>query len=312
MSRQTIIDTANAENGTKESPPNSNKTKYGVWYGLNGQKWCAIFVSWVYDHAGFPLGNIESPKGYQSCQGGYNHWKSSGELTKEPQMGDIALYDWDGDGHCDHTGIFDSWKDAGKTIFFSWEGNTAVGNDSDGGIVMRRERKRSLVRAFASPHMLGGTPPAAVDNNIKKGDVGTEVTAVQKMLHDLNYTITVDGDFGEKTESVVKQFQMDNHVDATGIITPEVLGLLEERSLEPNVPDKKFISGSYLRKGNSGSAVVALQKALNSEGASPQLTADGVFGNDTVTALKAFQKLHDLDADGIAGPKTFAVLDIKV
>ena len=53
MSRQSIIDTAAAENGTKESPANSNKTKYGQWYGLDGEKWCAIFVSYVYDHMRF-------------------------------------------------------------------------------------------------------------------------------------------------------------------------------------------------------------------------------------------------------------------
>jgi len=52
MSRQSITDIAQAENGTKESPADSYKTKYSVWYGLKGQKWCAIFVSWVYHHAG--------------------------------------------------------------------------------------------------------------------------------------------------------------------------------------------------------------------------------------------------------------------
>ncbi len=312
MSRQTIIITAKGEDGTKESPANSNKTKYGVWYGLNGEKWCAIFVSWVYDHAGSPLGFIETAKGYQSCQGGYNHWKTTGQLTNDPQIGDIVLYDWNGDGHCDHTGIFDVWTDAGKTSFFAWEGNTSVSNDSDGGIVMRRQRKRNLVRAFASPAVLGNTSPTVTDNNIKIGDIGTEVTSIQKMLHDLNYTITVDGEFGNKTELVVKQFQTDNQIPATGIVTPEVVGLLEEKSSEPNVADKKFISGSYLRKGDSGSAVLALQKALNTEGAIPQLTADGVFGSDTVAALKMFQKAKSLDVDGIAGPKTFAALGISV
>ncbi|HEY5367484.1 MAG TPA: hypothetical protein VIJ75_00710 [Hanamia sp.] len=42
MSRQTIIESAASQNGTKESPANSNKAKYGVWYGLNGVKCCAI------------------------------------------------------------------------------------------------------------------------------------------------------------------------------------------------------------------------------------------------------------------------------
>lgn len=160
MSRQEIIKVAALENGTKESPSNSNKTKYGQWYGLNGEKWCAIFVSWVYDHAGYPLGFIEAAKGYQSCQGGYNFWKAKGQLTKDPQPGDIVLFDWDGNDHCDHTGIFESWVDFTKTNFFSWEGNTSVNNDSDGGMVMRRIRSRALVRAFASPVVLNDPSPA--------------------------------------------------------------------------------------------------------------------------------------------------------
>lgn len=67
MSRQSIIDTAAAEDGTKESPANSKKRKYGQWYGLDGVKWCAIFVSFVYDHAGHRLEAIDKSKGYQSC-----------------------------------------------------------------------------------------------------------------------------------------------------------------------------------------------------------------------------------------------------
>ena len=46
------------ELGTLESPPNSNRTKYGAWYGFDGFPWCAMFVSWVYDKAGSPLGKI--------------------------------------------------------------------------------------------------------------------------------------------------------------------------------------------------------------------------------------------------------------
>ena len=122
MSRQSIIDTATAENGTKESPANSNKTKYGKWYGLDGVKWCAIFVSFVYDKAGYPLEAIDRPKGYQSCQSGFNFWKRNNRITKDPQPGDIVLYDWSGDGICDHTGIFVKWLDAAKTKFHAWEG----------------------------------------------------------------------------------------------------------------------------------------------------------------------------------------------
>lgn len=118
MSRANIIAAAKLEENINESLAGSNKQKYGVWYGLNGVKRCAIFVSYVYNKAGHPLGKIETSNGYRYCQGGYNFWKSKGELTKDPQQRDIVLYTWKGDGHCDHTGIFEAWTDASKKNLF--------------------------------------------------------------------------------------------------------------------------------------------------------------------------------------------------
>ena len=52
-----------------------------------------------------------------------------------------AIFDWDG-GLPDHVGIV--IRVAGDELH-TVEGNTAVGNDSDGGEVMRRRRSRALV-----------------------------------------------------------------------------------------------------------------------------------------------------------------------
>ncbi|MBD0711030.1 MULTISPECIES: penicillin-insensitive murein endopeptidase [unclassified Streptomyces] len=59
-------------------------------------------------------------------------------------------------------------------------------------------------------------------------------------------------------------------------------------------------------KGNRGSDVVALQYLLDGQGA--QLTADGVFGAGTDTAVRSFQSSHGLGADGIVGPQTWRAL----
>lgn len=311
MSRKDIINIASREDGTKESPPGSNKTKYGQWYGLNGVKWCAIFVSWVYDHAGYPLGFIETTKGYQSCQGGYKFWKTHGQLTKEPQAGDIVLFDWAGDGHCDHTGIFETWADRSKMDFFCWEGNTAVNNDSDGGMVMRRRRSRALVRAFASPVVLENPSPSIITHTLRRGDAGANVTAVQKLLYDLKFPITVDGDFGKETETIVKQYQHNHHLEITGTVSPALKGAMKEEVEQSRIAKKRFTSGSYLRKGNAGAAVIRFQIALNESGIKPKVTVDGVFGNETYKALKLFQRKHRLTVDGIAGPETFVALGIS-
>jgi hypothetical protein len=63
----------------------------------------------------------------------------------EPLPGDIAIYNWDG-GAPDHIGIVEEYLGNGQ--FHAIEGNTAVGNDSNGGQVMRRVRSITNVEGF--------------------------------------------------------------------------------------------------------------------------------------------------------------------
>ncbi|WP_159799234.1 CHAP domain-containing protein [Flavobacterium sp. MK4S-17] len=148
-----VIQIALAEVGTTEVPKNSNKTKYGKWFGLNGVAWCGIFCSWVYAKAGVPLGNIGFTKGFAGCQTAVAHFKKTGEITTTPQVGDLVFFDWNKDKRHDHVGIFNGWKDKGKGEFYTVEGNTAIGNDSNGGQVMSRTRNTS-VALFVHPKVL--------------------------------------------------------------------------------------------------------------------------------------------------------------
>lgn len=61
-----------------------------------------------------------------------------------------------------------------------------------------------------------------------------------------------------------------------------------------------------LRHGSTGQAVLQLQKALNTNGAN--LYPDGVFGDETEKAVRAYQLKMNLVVDGIAGPKTLGAL----
>jgi hypothetical protein len=136
-----IVRIATNEIGYSETPINSNKTKYGQWFGLDGVAWCGIFVSWVYTHAGLRLGNIGFKKGFAGCQTAVAYFKKQGSITKEPMIGDIVFFDWNGDGRFDHTGIFVRQIDSSS--FETIEGNTSLTNQSNGGQVMRRMRKYS-------------------------------------------------------------------------------------------------------------------------------------------------------------------------
>ena len=137
-----IVEIARKEIGTTEVPLNSNKTKYGVWFGLDGVHWCAIFVSWVYATAGKPIAWGGYRNGYAGCQTAYAYFKKNLLLVTDPQPGDIVLFDWNGDKRYDHTGIFVEW--ISKDKFKSIEGNTSLANDSNGGEVMERVRSKKV------------------------------------------------------------------------------------------------------------------------------------------------------------------------
>lgn len=146
-----ILKTAIAELGMVENPLNSNLQKYGEWYGLNGYAWCAMFVSWVFSHAGLPLPHIDTDNGMSYCPSAINYFKRENQVTYKPVAGDIVFYDWEGDKRFDHTGIFLQERASTPDTFIAIEGNTALGNDSNGGQVMLRIRNYKTVHIFVHP-----------------------------------------------------------------------------------------------------------------------------------------------------------------
>ncbi len=149
--RATIVSIAANEVGYSEVPANSNKTKYGKWFGLDGVAWCGMFVSWAYAKAGAPLGNIGFTKGFAGCQTAVAFFRKHKLLVTEPMPGDIVFFDWNADGRHDHTGIY--VRKLSATTFETIEGNTSLTNQSNGGQVMRRTRTLSNV-LFARPRSL--------------------------------------------------------------------------------------------------------------------------------------------------------------
>ena len=136
-----IVQIAESQLGVTEKPKNSNKTIYGKWANYDGVPWCGLFVSWCYAQAGKPLPKIGFAfAGFAGCQTAVAYFRKAKKIVTDPQAGDIVFFDWNNDGRHDHTGIFVKWDDADhiQTI----EGNTAFGNDSNGGNVMRRSRHK--------------------------------------------------------------------------------------------------------------------------------------------------------------------------
>lgn len=136
-----ILSIASKEIGTGETPANSNRTKYGKWFGLDGVPWCGMFVSWVYAQAGYPLGNIGFSKGFAGCQTAVQYFKKAGKIVTDPQPGDIVFFDFNKDGRHDHTGIYLRGSKNKDLVFETIEGNTSKTNNTNGGLVMVRLRK---------------------------------------------------------------------------------------------------------------------------------------------------------------------------
>lgn len=68
----------------------------------------------------------------------------------------------------------------------------------------------------------------------------------------------------------------------------------------------------FLRKGDNGPAVQKIQQALIDSGFSlPRFGADGIFGDETKSAVKNYQQARGLMPDGIVGPITIGKLDLE-
>lgn len=146
--REKALLIAKKELGIKEFPYGSNIVKYSTWYGLNGP-WCAMFITWCYAQAG-NKNTFKRGSNYAYCPFIVNDARAERNglrTVSKPIPGDLVLYDWDG-GVSDHIGIFERWVTPGSS-FLAIEGNTSLGNQSNGGQVMRRLRFQSQVEIFA-------------------------------------------------------------------------------------------------------------------------------------------------------------------
>ncbi len=160
--RGKVIELAQAEIGTVESPPGSNNVKYNTWFYnravRDGDKpgasyaWCATYCMKIYFDAGIPFPRADYLKGYSSVPSLKRARKA--EIITEPQPGDLVLFEFNGRPEPDHIGIFDHWIEEGKT-FYCIEGNTSSkGSQDNGGAVLRQQRSIRLVDCFISPREL--------------------------------------------------------------------------------------------------------------------------------------------------------------
>lgn len=143
---------------------------------------------------------------------------------------------------------------------------------------------------------------------IARGDRGLPVADVQKRLHELGYSPSgleaemQESSFGEATEAAIREFQAARGLRPDGRVDEVTWRELVEASFKLG---DRFL---YLRVPPfRGDDVRELQAYLNRLGFNAG-REDGIFGQETDRALRAFQNDMGLPVDGIAGTSTISCL----
>lgn len=230
-----VIETARRELGVIEEP--TNLTKYGRWFGLDGQPWCAIFVTWAFSQAGMDLRSMLGP-GIEYTPTFAALGVKAGWQVAEPQAGDICLFRFPSMGRISHVGIV---VEPSGTSIVTIEGNTtsqpnaSIEMQRNGGMVAQRVRARGLVPVLLRPpyEPCSAPPPAqppadadalavlaqairdAKKTVLRRGSKGPAVVIAQTRLG-----IKADGDFGPLTQAAVTAWQRAHGLVADGIVGP--------------------------------------------------------------------------------------------
>ena len=157
---------------------------------------------------------------------------------------------------------------------------------------------------------------ATDDGTLKKGSQGAAVKLLQKRLKELGYYKSwVDGDYGNETVTAVKNFQRKNGLSVDGVAGSTTLKKLNSTSAidvngktEEDKKEESSSSDGSLKKGSQGEKVKELQRRLKELGYYKDYV-DGDYGDATVKAVKAFQKMNGLTEDGVAGSTTLKKLN---
>lgn len=166
-----------------------------------------------------------------------------------------------------------------------------------------------------SKYQASATQSAGGYSTLQKGDMGTKVASLQNRLIELGYLSgSATGIFDTATENAVKEFEAAYGRQRTGIATESMQSYLFSQSAYPAwrvtpTPTPFLVtptptanaSSRYtaLQYGSSGTEVKNLQTRLKYLGYYSG-KIDGIYGNATVKAVKAFESAYDRTETGIA------------
>lgn len=163
------------------------------------------------------------------------------------------------------------------------------------------------------------------EDTLSVGSQGEKVVVLQYFLSILSEFIeyipevTIDGIFGEGTKNAVIAFQKYEGLTPDGIAGERTWNLLYNRArgiinslgidFDLRLTSYNQYPGSPLSYGSRGDSVQTLQNYLNyialSYRAVPFVSSTGFFGNETETAVRAYQSRFGLPETGVVDKETW-------
>jgi len=172
-----------------------------------------------------------------------------------------------------------------------------AGRVGDALDVIAKEVNR-IIGANGGPPFVSDPPGALSYPIVRKGSTGDFVRIVQRAVGAVD-----DGIFGGNTYKAVCRYQATHRFVVDGIVGPvtwtAILGSCNADDHGAMVLPGR--SKPVLRVGSRGYDVKVVQKIVG-------VADDGVFGNVTSAAVKAYQLRKGLVADGVVGEKTWAAM----
>lgn len=269
----------------------NNDTKYGDWYGLPNQPWCAMFVSWC----GNEIGVLDEafPR-FAGCTTGFHEMEGWGITTNDhiiPEAGDLIFFEWDGDDDdYDHVGIVE-YADESYV-------HTIEGNHTDSVERFRYSIDSPYIAGYAKP--LYKDEPKPSNNQVK--DFQTWLNTFD------NVQIDVDGVFGYYTKkaSIIAlqtllrdEYHQDISID--GIWGTEtwnvckVVGLVKgDNSNMVKLVKGMLISYNFTPLGFDTDFDEAMWYKVRDYQCYRGLVVDGIVGVCTLTVMFSYKIIHIL------------------
>ena len=248
--------------------------------------WCACFVSWCLRKASVPTSVFGN---FAQCSVALS-WAKSKKIFyyrntgHRPSPGDLILFDWNGDNKPDHIGIVESTTvNSVKTI----EGNTKGGAAVDG--------VREKIYSSTSKSIYGYIC-LQYDDTVDSKPKATIKDVQSYLVKTYKVSISIDGIFGPLSKkALIRSIQTEiNNQTQSKLVVDGIWGAKSKTAF----PDVSF--------RDRGKMVYLVQSCLLVKGYDIEL--DGVFGNDTLSAVRSFQTKSSIKCDGVVGKDTITNL----